>query len=452
MEKIKFTEEEKQELSKEIEQLEPTKKELQEIEEEIQKEVIIPNYHEINEGININTLYVNELYNYKLLTREEEQEIGQSLKLKNKSKIIKKIKRNNAKEEIEILDLEKVFSSITKENIQESFQIIKDYINESKSKSSLENKILNYYLKEYNNLFQEYIPSINDLNIHFSKKHKYNYFKKFAQEKALESKELLQQLNDYKEYKLAREKLIQHNLRLVIRHAQNNVGPKSAFLDLVEAGNLGIIKAVEKFDIDKGFKFSTYARWWIKQAIQREINYSSRTIRVPNHKCDNIRTVEKYQTKFIMEHGYPPTDEQIMKEFDYTINQFNELKIAMNQYQISLNNTKINGEFDEVSPFEEIVADPNEEYSEYDKINREYDIRILLKTMKEKLTPREIEILLFRSGLKRLPTEKFLKPYTLEEIGNYYEITRERVRQIEERAIGKLNPKLNCKVKKRPIR
>jgi len=225
---------------------------------------------------------------------------------------------------------------------------------------------------------------------------------------------------------LAREHLIKANTRLVVSVAKKYIGRGVAFLDLIQEGNLGLMKAVSKFEYQRGFRFSTYATWWIRQTITRSIADQSRTIRIPVHMTDRLRMMYKAAHRLEQSFGRPPTQEELCLEMGVGHEKL-QWMLEVARIPVSLESPVGEEDDTELGMFVEDTITPSPSQTTYEKMLRECVEQVL-----STLSPREARILRLRFGLENG------HPYTLEEVGHKFGLTRERIRQIEGKALRRL--------------
>ena len=358
------------------------------------------------------------------------------------SKVLRKIKYKLVNNVIDMEVLQEIIFNLFEEEIVS--EDILDYICKELKKLGIiitENNRYELDLNGYNGFVEDsvkqYLKEIGKYPLLTAKQ---------EQELAKKSKE-----ND----KYAAKKLAEHNLRLVVSIAKKYVGRGLNFLDLIQEGNLGLLKAVERFDVDKGYRFSTYATWWIRQAITRGISDSSRTIRLPVHISEKVNKYKKFVRDYEDNYEHKPSDEEIMAYLDVSIESLKEIKKASND-KVSLE-TPIGEEDD--SQLGDFISD--EDAINPIEVLEENDLKERMKEVVDSLSAREQLVLYLRFGLdisleelQELVAETYgikdidtinniilskqlhvKKARTLEEVGKIFNLTRERVRQIQKKAI-----------------
>ena len=282
---------------------------------------------------------------------------------------------------------------------------------------------------------EEYEKLINQASISDPVKMYFKDMGKVPLLTAEEEVELAKQMIAGSEY--AKSRLCEANLRLVVSIAKRYTGKSGMqFLDLIQEGNIGLLKAVEKFDHTKGFRFSTYATWWIRQAITRAIADQARTIRIPVHMVETINKLSRVSKKLLQEFGREPTPKEIAKELNITEEKVAEIqKIALDP--ISLENPVGEEEDSKIGDFIEDETSLNPAEAANRAMLKEQLLAVI-----DTLTPREQKVIRLRYGLDDA------HPRTLEEVGREFNVTRERIRQIEAKALRKLkHPNRSKKLK-----
>ena len=310
------------------------------------------------------------------------------------------------------------------------------------NKEEMDTDILSMVLENLNSLGIKVTEEPNEIENDFSVEE--NYVKQYLNDLSSyplltpeEEKELTKKVKEGD--KLAKKHLAQSNLRLVVSIAKRYNGNGLSFLDLIQEGNVGLLKAIDKFNPSLGYRFSTYATWWIRQSITRALSDKSRIIRIPVYMAEMLNKISNYTRIYSEQYGVNPTDKEIMEYFDLTKEKLKDIKKA------SVNVLSLEqpvNEDEDLCMKDYVVDETTVNLDDFMKETEEQAVRDIVAFAMSKLRPRQQQILEYRLGLKDG------NPKTLEEVGQIFGVTRERIRQLEVKALKELRrPKTMAQIK-----